>query len=211
MACPQPDVRAHRGDAPLVPFLEQYALPERFDATITPAEPDLPICHLTVAVENGRPVCEGLRLERKPGRSALGGALLRRLPIAEYIRLAVDAVGHARWPGTGPVTVKVDGESYPLSSEPAGEGHVATPIAGVTRTKHYKASKRAPRGQVGDETLREVALTYRTAHARGQAPTQAVMERWYVSRSTASRWVKRARQAGMLGPATPRVAGEGPS
>jgi hypothetical protein len=34
------------------------------------------------------------------------------------------------------------------------------------------------------------------------------MVEWNVSRSTASRWIKRARDAGYLGAARPRMAGE---
>lgn len=206
-----PNVRTHRGDAPLVPFLDQYALPERFTATITPPEPELPICHLTIAIENGRPVCEELDLQRKPGGHPLSGSLLRLIPMARYLNLAVDHVGRSRRRGEGPLTVTADGETFPLSSEPAGEGHVAFRITGMTRTKQYKAASRAPRGQVSDEMLRQVAEAYRTAVARNEPPTKAVMAQWYASRSTASRWVKRARQEGLLGPAVPRRAGEGPS
>ena len=59
-----------------------------------------------------------------------------------------------------------------------------------------------------DATLLEVADVYRSAHARREPPTKAVMGEWHVSRSTASRWIKRARNAGHLGPARPRMAGE---
>jgi hypothetical protein len=207
------DIQIHRGgSAPLVPYLDKYALPERFGATVTPPEPDLPICHLDIALEDGRPVCVDLRLERKPKGAPLGRALLHRIPITEYVHAAVDHVGQWLVQGPGPVVVNFEGESYPQKSTPVGDSHVAVPIRGVSFTKQHKAASRTPRkaGPVDDETLRKVADTYRTAHARGEPPTRAVMAQWCVSRSTASRWVYRAREAGMLGPAVPRVAGEAP-
>lgn len=53
----------------------------------------------------------------------------------------------------------------------------------------------------------EVARIYLAAYAAGEPPTQAVMREWACSRSTASRLVRSAREAGCLGPAVPRVAG----
>ncbi len=56
--------------------------------------------------------------------------------------------------------------------------------------------------------LRRVAETYRTAMRLGQPPTKRVADEHHVSRTTASRWIRRARDLGFLGPARPRVAGE---
>jgi Mn-dependent DtxR family transcriptional regulator len=64
-----------------------------------------------------------------------------------------------------------------------------------------------PAWDVGDP-LEEVALTYRLAHAAGEPPTKAVMERLDISRSSASRGVAKAREKGLLGPAMERKAGE---
>ncbi len=58
-----------------------------------------------------------------------------------------------------------------------------------------------------DEALRFVALAYRLAYALGEAPTKGVMERLKLPRSTAGRWVMRARERGYLGPTTPGAAG----
>lgn len=208
-----PYVAIHRGDAPLVRLANEYALPERFGATITPAEPDIPVCHLVVAVENGRAICDGLQLERRPGGLPFSGTMLRRIPLAEYLRQAVDEAGYAVFSTTDPsagITITWDdGERFPIKTEPIDGQHVAASIGGMTYTADYKSAAREPRvGLLNDETLDEVADVYRRAHARHQPPTRAVMDEWHVSRSTASRWIRRAREAGRLGAARPRVAGE---
>lgn len=57
-----------------------------------------------------------------------------------------------------------------------------------------------------DETLRWVARIYRWALLVGDAPTQAVAEGLSVPRSTAGRWVTRARDRGHLTVMDPRAA-----
>jgi transposase len=62
-------------------------------------------------------------------------------------------------------------------------------------------------GGPSDEDLRAVADVYGLAFVTGGAPTKTVMERLGLPRSTAGRWIKMARERGLLGPATPRKAG----
>lgn len=165
---------------------------------------------LTVAVIAGRPTCQSLTLEG--GR--INGEALRRVPLATCLSRAVDAAALAVFPAadpTAPVFIQVPGEErQQLPSEPFGDGHIAVTIAGAAHTAEVKALLRraAPRAAMTDEVLREVADVYRAAHARHQPPTKAVMQEWHVERSTASRWIRRARDAGYLGPARPRAAGE---
>lgn len=59
--------------------------------------------------------------------------------------------------------------------------------------------------------LEAVGRIYSEAYRRGEAPTAAVAERLSISRSTAAKWVMKAREVGILGPATPRRAGGVPS
>jgi pyruvate/2-oxoglutarate dehydrogenase complex dihydrolipoamide acyltransferase (E2) component len=56
--------------------------------------------------------------------------------------------------------------------------------------------------------LEKVAEIYRAALETGAAPTKAVQEAFSVSRRTASRLVSRSREAGHLGAAVRRRAGE---
>jgi hypothetical protein len=56
------------------------------------------------------------------------------------------------------------------------------------------------------ETLKQVALIYRLALLLGDAPTQAVSDQLGVPRSTAGRWVTRARDRGFLTVVDPRAS-----
>lgn len=56
--------------------------------------------------------------------------------------------------------------------------------------------------------LAGVADVYRRAHANRRPPTRAVADHYMVSHSTATKWIARARQKGVLGPARHGVAGE---
>lgn len=65
--------------------------------------------------------------------------------------------------------------------------------------------------QLTDEFLTEVAEAYRKAVAGRQRPVKAICEQWGpIHRSTASMWVRRARERGLLAPARERHTGEFP-
>lgn len=62
---------------------------------------------------------------------------------------------------------------------------------------------------VGDERLRKVAELYRQRVSQGsRSPDQDIADLYGVHRTTAAKWVGRARAAGHLGPARPGAAGE---
>lgn len=95
----------------------------------------------------------------------------------------------------------------------------AVPVAGLVR--HLVAEKVAPlfappnldpaalgRAGPSDDTLRHVARTYRLALLFSDAPTQRVAESLAVPRSTAGRWVTRARDRGYLTVTDPRASRE---
>ncbi|AVT37398.1 hypothetical protein [Plantactinospora sp. BB1] len=71
----------------------------------------------------------------------------------------------------------------------------------------YLAQHPADMGKAGPttETLQQVARVYRLALLSGDAPTQAVAEWLAVPRSTAGRWVTRARDRGLLTVVDPRA------
>jgi len=208
-------VNTDRGDAPLVALGGEYAVPEQFTSTITPDDPALPICHLVIAVRNGRPVCRAITVEVGAAGDQIEGGSLRGVRLAEYVKRSIDAVALWVLPAadpTAPVLVNAPGwEPQQLPSEPFGDCHVAVRLVGVTHTAAVKDALRPRRttGAVTDEKLREVADVYRAAHNAHRPPTKAVMEEWHVERSTASRWIRRARDVGYLGRARPRTAGEG--
>jgi hypothetical protein len=57
-----------------------------------------------------------------------------------------------------------------------------------------------------DEHFMQVADEYWQAEADGRPPRQAIAERWSVSKVTASRWLKRARELGYVDPDQARHA-----
>jgi hypothetical protein len=59
-----------------------------------------------------------------------------------------------------------------------------------------------------EQDLRAIAITHQVAYTTNNPPTRTVMQRFDLPRSTASRWVRMARERGLLGPATPRKAGD---
>jgi hypothetical protein len=66
------------------------------------------------------------------------------------------------------------------------------------------------RKRLTDSHLTKVAEVYRVAWQDGSPPTKAVAQEFYVSHSTAARWVGAARKAGHLGPADSSRGGEQP-
>jgi hypothetical protein len=207
-------VEAARGDARLV-ALGQYAVPEQFTATIASDDPTLPVCRLAIAVREGRPVCRAVTIEVGPDGEQIDGAAIRAVRLSEYVKRSIDAVALWILPTEHPtatVHINLPGEPpQQLPSEPFDDTHVAIRLAGVAHTPEIKSALRPARraGAITDEKLREVADVYRAAYNAHRPPTKAVMEHWHVERSTASRWVKRTRDAGYLGRARPRTAGEG--
>jgi len=198
--------------AQLVSLTARFAIPERFVATIRPDDPTRPICHLDIAVTDGRPTCRALTLEAGDDDQQLDGTALRAVPLATYVKRAVDAEAMTVFPApdpAAPMFVQVPGEEpQRLRSEPFDAERIAVRLTGASHDREVKRLLGAPRAVVTDEMLLEVADVYRTACARREPPTQAVMVEWHVARSTASRWIRRARDAGRLGPARARKAGE---
>jgi hypothetical protein len=76
--------------------------------------------------------------------------------------------------------------------------------------EQYAEGARAPRrgSPITDENLRQVAEVYRAALERGDPPTETVANVLNVARSTAARWVSKARERDFLGPAMRGRAGE---
>lgn len=221
-------------DTPLVLIGDRFALPVRFTATFTPLreiagvsagsypsredDPTRSICRMQLAVRSGRTVCEEIHIQRGVDGKSLDGSDLRAVPVASYIKRAADAAGYwvlpkptAANPNPFPA-LTLEGSNVEIAAtipgaiEPFDEERIAVRMAGlevITSTEAYRDGGRS-------RSAVEVADVYRRAFVRNQAPTKAVMDEWNVSRSTASRMVKRARAAGFLGAAVPRVAGEAP-
>jgi hypothetical protein len=135
------------------------------------------------AVEGTTPVCTALAVWRLDG-TPLRQADLNDLPLEKYAAEAAETHAFQMPPGT-----------------PIGM-HVAERHA-PGRDPSFRR-----RSRVTDNDLRGAAAVYRAAYKSGDAPTAAVADELQVSRATAGRLIRRARDRGFLGPATPRKAGE---
>jgi hypothetical protein len=152
------------------------------------AEEGLPYrLELRVVHEDGRFVVDQLTVKRREGGPPVTTEGLREVPVAAFLRLAVES----NVMRVGPTIRDGNRSSWKLTW--------ASPLALSERAKGG--------GGPSDEDLRTVAALYQVAYATGQAPTKLVMNRLDLPRSTASRWVRMARDRGLLGPATPRKAG----
>ena len=143
-----------------------------------------PRCQLRIGITAKGPSCLRLTLNGSVAEPLTAAGI--RLPLRELVDEVVDQaalLGEERLP------TKAEREAF------GGELAATFPRA--------EPGKRLP-----DELLEEVARVYRYALQRGLPPTEAVKEALDVSRSTAGRYVVRARRAGLLGRASPGVAGE---
>jgi hypothetical protein len=105
--------------------------------------------------------------------------------------------------------------------EVTGEGLRQLPVKAIVREATRKlppaafvlAISRPSRDlfrRVNDEALGIVSVVYRAALEEAKPPTQTLADYLGMPRSTAARWIARARERGFLGPATPGKAGEQP-
>lgn len=194
-----------------------FAVAEDFPVEVTPENPMLPICHLRITIENGKPVCSGLRLERRDG--PIDGTTLRQIPLAPYIR---EALAHAAFRFTRDQDLaeraheehggavgrprEIDGEPAWVFREPDrsrwGDVFALRDIA--------RSARRQPRRgiPISDGDLDEVAKIYKAALLAGEHPNLNVQEEMHLSRSTASRWIAKARERGFLGKARQGTATE---
>jgi hypothetical protein len=114
---------------------------------------------------------------------------LREIPVAAFLRLALEG----SLLRIGPTE---------RDEERRTSSWKLTPLGPIALSERAQAG-----GGPSDADLRAVADIYQLAYLTGAAPTKTVMQRLDLPRSTASRWIRIARDRGLLGPATPRKAG----
>ncbi len=144
------------------------------DFTARFEEWDGPASHpveLDIAIDDGRPVCQAVRVERHPKAPPLTGTELRRIPLAEWVgfastRVAMTPTGTGAW--------------GPSSTEERLAAAAADVRVAVRRRR------------VTDEVLRDAANLYL------QGGADLVAERLHVSMSQAFRYVQRARAKGYV-------------
>lgn len=166
---------------------KRFLVPERFTATGASAN-----VGVTMTVEtdaSGVPRCTALALHELEGGEPITGGTLRRIPVQALMR---EALAHV----AGQVQALPDG------------GGTRADFGGRPADFERDTQQRRRRTSITDDHLHHVADVYKAALGRREPPTQAVADEMYAARSTAARWVAKARAKDYLGPAVPGRAGE---
>lgn len=111
---------------------------------------------------------------------------LRRLPLRRLRSAAVTMPGRMNFTSHSPADLE----------------------AALAAMDELQQRSRRPGAPLPADHFAQVAETYRAATATGVAPRKAIEERWGVSRAAASKWIRQARERGLLGwPSRRGVAG----
>jgi hypothetical protein len=133
----------------------------------------------TLVLEDGGYVVKSL--SREPGMGGLTGELLRQIPLATLVRMAIEK---AR-PVTAPPVVALS-------------GHGASASAGRGRLDLKPPKMPAGREGPSDDLLRFVGFAYRYAVLIGEPPIEFVIEKLKgPSRATVARWINLAGERGL--------------
>lgn len=170
-------------------------VPRAFTTTARsePGETPAVEVELDVAVDGyARAHCAEVRVRALALGEPVTREVLRNIPLR---RLLNDAVAGA--------SMKVT-ETLPDGAQ------VIEPLTAAEREALDERFGHRPRrgSPMTDANLRAVADRYKEALDRGDPPTQSVARELNVARSTAARWVTKARERGFLGPALKNRAGE---
>jgi hypothetical protein len=143
----------------------------------------------------GRPHCKRFEV-RALGDGEVTGAMLRQIPVAEWVGKSLAAIAF---------------EVHPPDAK--DERVRLTPGVPPAEVTGFRENMRRPRrgSPLTDEHLQQVADLYRDALARRLPnPTETIADDMHAARSTAARWVALARQRGLLGESLRGRAGEAP-
>jgi Family of unknown function (DUF6214) len=174
-----------------VPLGDGYAAPRHFIA-----ESDTVRLEIEVD-EAGSGHCRAVAIRAREGESLTSESV--RIPLSGLVKQAVASAAAPVEAGT------VEGLDVlqAILTTPRQE-------AQEFYERYTKNARRPRRGSpFTEENLRQVADLYRAALERGDPPTQTVADELNVPRSTAARWVGKARDRNLLGPALRGRGGEG--
>jgi len=173
-------VRFQTDDGAAVLRNSQIKLPRRFVACF-PDDRGGPEIHLRFEVRGGIPECRELLLASVPDGREIRQSDIRSADIEQLLEVACLLVApHV----SGLPVLTEDGFEHP--SVPVRQADVARSVA---------RARRNTRRQIPDSKLPEVVEVYR---ANPDRPTAAVAERFGIALRTASLYVRRARNAGLL-------------
>jgi hypothetical protein len=153
-------------------------IPQRYELFAKPSDDDgRPSFRLVFEVVDGVPQCRGAYIE-----STDHGREVRRVdldfPLEDYLEWATQVVGQL---GNRQLT---QGQHFEIDRS-------TDPFLRAVRSVRRTGRRRGP----SDDQLREAVEVYKAAD---HAPTQAVADRFGIAHRTASLWMTRARQTGML-------------
>ncbi len=157
--------------------------------TVQPAGTDSePLDHevrMRLDVVDDRLACTSCEVRMIDGGPAVNADALRRVPVARYLREAVDA---------GLAVAEV------VDQDEAENGPVRVKGIDIPYTRRFEPPKPDfAEGGMSDEVLRQVARLYHWARITGDAPLGLLERRYGVPYGKASRWVATARRRGYLG------------
>jgi len=175
-------VRYQTGDGAEVLRGSATLLPRKFVACFPDSQPNGPELHLRFEMRGGIPQCREVFLQSHPeGREIRAADLPSAADLELYTEISCQMVAlHVTedLPGGG-VTAAHSGSQPDLE----------------VVAKGVKRVRKNTRRQLSDDRLPEVAGVYRANPAR---PAAAVAEHFGIAQRTASLYVKRAREAGLL-------------
>ncbi|MDQ3465980.1 MAG: hypothetical protein M3500_15110 [Actinomycetota bacterium] len=165
--------------APTVRVGDRYLPAELFVAF--PSDARGPALRMRLAVVNGVPQCRELTIESKDTGREVRTADLRAVTLETWIEDLFAVVSQ-----------RIVSEKDGIVSTVSGE----SPLRMAEAAKVVQRARSASRQVITEETIREVARVYRANATR--RPTQAVAKAFGVQHRTASKYVRRARDLGLL-------------
>ncbi|MGI9156951.1 MAG: hypothetical protein ACR2FG_09985 [Marmoricola sp.] len=146
-----------------------------------PSDARGPALRMRLAVVDGVPQCRELTIESKEAGREVRTGDLRAVTLESWVEDLFAVVSQRVVAETDGVVSTVSGES---------------PLRLAEAAKVVQRARSASRQIITEEKLREVARVYR-AHASSR-PTQAVARAFGVEHRTAAKYVRRARDIGLL-------------
>jgi hypothetical protein len=193
--------------------LGNVEIPAEFDAHLEhPGWPTAAVLTVTVDPDRG-PIASGLQVRRRQGQSTdvpsyreLDKILSSTIEIARLLRdTTADAVASV-------VMDQLDAELHPLAEltddERLKRARTVGEQARLAADRAWEHTRPARRRVISRQHLVAVATAYREAIDGGLPPTRHVADRFHTSHSTASKWVRMARDAQVLGAAIGTKPGE---
>ncbi|MDP9403839.1 MAG: hypothetical protein M3P85_11070 [Actinomycetota bacterium] len=169
------DVTHHSTDG-FRPWSGSLRLPGVFEADFD--EPGRPfLVHLVIEVHSRQLRCRRLECTSRGEDDFISADAIHRLPLPAYMRIAAAMV--AMETATEGGVMELD----PVGNEATAELEAA--LGSVGRRRFV----------LTDEHLAEVAKVY---IANPKTPTKAVAEHFFTSRQNAGKWVRAARDAGLI-------------